>query len=86
MPIPLIYDVNTRLQDLKDYLKNINNYFCRTEENKSNVRAVIEAYESGAMPDKGVVYFKRGRMVDAEEGRNRDSLVWEEHVGVTFRQ
>lgn len=73
-PLPFVFRPEERLQRLK---KSLDEY-CPCPEMLPNLRAVINAYETNAMPSSGTVYFKNGQMVSEEEGKKLDMMVWEE--------
>jgi hypothetical protein len=78
MPIPFVWDRARHIQTLKDSLDPQSPNYFFIEAMHPNIRAAIHAYETNQMPSRGMVYFKRGRMVSEQEAKNLDDLVWRE--------
>lgn len=66
-PLPFVWRPEERLQRLKN---SLNEYY-PCPEMLPNLRAVIHAYETKAMPSSGTVYWKNGVRVSEEEGLQR---------------
>lgn len=78
MPIPHVFDPAKRLQDLKNGLNPQNSFYYFVEGQHPNIRAVIQAYESGVMALGSTTYFKGGKVVSEAEANKHDDFVWKE--------
>ena len=82
-PLPAIWDPAQRLEGLKQSLRESldpqHPLYLPVPARTENLRAVINAYESGKIPKSGKVYFIRGKIVSEEEAAAEQGvMVWVE--------
>ena len=81
-PLPHVWNTAEHVKGLKSIL----NGYIPCPAIIPNLKAVIHAYETNAMPSSGTLYFKNGQMVSEEEGKKRGATVWVEVRSSTLWQ
>ena len=76
IPIPFVFDVQERIQQLRSYL-DPKHPFHHPEQNV-NIEAVIKLYEEKKIDGIQEVWLVEGKVVTEEEARNHTGWVWEE--------
>ena len=77
-PMPLVFDLSKRLQELKDGLNPQSSFYYFYEGQHPNIRAAIKAYEDGKMPLGSTTYFIGGKIVSKAEAAVATTFVWKE--------
>jgi hypothetical protein len=75
-PIPLVFDVQKRIQELRSYLEPNNHQF--QPEQHANIKAAIKFYEDGKIDGLQQVYIMEGKVVTEEEMFKGDAWAWSE--------
>jgi hypothetical protein len=78
-PIPFVFDVEERLQQLHSYLEPGNPMY-QPEPQHINIKAAIKLYKDGKIDGLQQVYIMNGEVVTKEVVRNRKTWAWEEVV------
>jgi hypothetical protein len=76
-PIPLIFDVQKRIQELRGYLDPNNPEF-QPEQQHTNIKAVIKLYEDGKIDGLQQVYIMEGKVITRQEMFKRSAWAWGE--------
>jgi hypothetical protein len=74
IPIPFVFDVQERIQQLRSYL-DPKHPFHHPEQNV-NIEAVIKLYEEKKIDGIQEVWVVEGKVVTEEEADNRPGSVW----------
>ena len=74
IPIPLVFDVQGRIQELHGYLDPKHPLY--QPKQNVNIKAVIELYKDKKIDGIQEVYIMEGKVVTKEEARNRPSGTW----------
>jgi hypothetical protein len=74
IPIPLVFDVQERIQQLRSYLDPKHPYY--HAEQKVNIEAVIKLYEEKKIDGIQEVHVMEGKVVTEEEANNCPGWVW----------
>jgi hypothetical protein len=75
MPIPRVFDVQGRIQVLRDCL-DPKHHLYQPEQQHVNIKAVIKLYEDEKIDGIQEVYIMEGKVVTKEEARNRPAGAW----------
>ncbi len=75
MPIPLVFDIQGRIQVLHDCLDPKHPLY-QPEQQHVNIKAVIKLYEDKKIDGIQEVYIMEGKVVTKEEARNRPGCAW----------
>jgi hypothetical protein len=70
IPIPLEFDVQKRIQQLRSYLDPDDPWY-QPEQQHANIRAAIKLYEDGKIDGVERVYIVGGEVVSREEAYSR---------------
>ncbi|KAH0547707.1 hypothetical protein FGG08_000196 [Glutinoglossum americanum] len=76
-PIPLVFDVQERIQQLHSYLDPSNPLY-QPEQQHINIKAAIQLYEDGKLDGLQQVYIMDGKVVAREVALNRTTWAWSE--------
>jgi hypothetical protein len=76
-PIPLVFDVQKRIQELRGYLDPNNPQF-QPEQQHANIKAVIKLYEDGKIDGLQQVYVMEGKIITRQEMFKRSTWAWGE--------
>jgi hypothetical protein len=77
IPIPLVFDVQKRIQELRSYLDpNDPNY--QPEQQHTNIKAAIKLYEDGKIDGLRQVHIMEGKVVTEEEMCKGSAWAWGE--------
>ena len=74
IPIPLVFDVQGRIEDLRGYLDPKHPFY--QPKQKVNIEAVIKLYEEKKIDGIQEAWVMEGKVVTEEEANNRASRVW----------
>jgi hypothetical protein len=76
-PIPLVFDVQKRIQELRGYLDPKNPQY-ESEEQHVNIKATIKLYEEGKIDGSQQVNIMEGKVVTREEMFKGSAWAWGE--------
>ena len=75
IPIPLVFDVQGRIQQLCGYLDPKHPMY-QPEQQHVNIKAIIKLYEDKKLDGIQEVWLVEGKVVTEEEADNRPGSVW----------
>ena len=75
VPLPLVFDVKKRVQELRGYLDPNNPQYQR-EQQHVNIKAAIELYEDGKIDGVQPVYIMEGKIVSEQEVFKGTAWAW----------
>jgi hypothetical protein len=78
-PIPLVFDVQERIEQLRGYLDPSNPLY-QPEPQLINIKAAITLYEDGKLDGLQQVYIMDGKVVSWEVVCSRTTWAWSEVV------
>jgi len=84
MPIPRVFDVQGRIQVLRDCLDPKHPLY-QPEQQYVNIKAVIKLYEDKKIDGIQEVYIMEGKVVTKEEARNRPGYAYAWREGIPFQ-
>jgi len=77
VPIPLVFDVQKRIQELRGYLDPKNSHF-QPPQQHVNIKAAIKLYEDGKIDGLQQVDIMEGKVVTREEVFEGSAWAWSE--------
>ena len=77
IPIPLVFDVQKRIQELRSYLDPNNPQF-QPKQQHANIKAAIKLYEDGKIDGLQQVHIMEGKVVTEEEMFKASAWAWGE--------
>ncbi len=77
IPIPFVFDVQKRIQQLRDFLDPKHPLY-QPEQQHVNIKAVIKLYEDKKIDGIQGIWVMEGKVVTEEEAENYASWAWEE--------
>jgi len=77
IPIPAVFDVQKRIQELRGYL-DPNNPLYQPEQQHVNIKGAIKLYEDGKIDGLQRVYIMEGKVVTREEVFKGSAWAWTE--------
>lgn len=77
MPLPIQFDVLTRVKQLNNCLDPNHEYF-QPEGQHRNIQALIKMYESGEVDGSGEICIMEGKVVSRNEAFRAPTWVWVE--------
>ncbi|KAI9771803.1 MAG: hypothetical protein M1840_001573 [Geoglossum simile] len=75
IPIPLVFDVQERIQQLRSYL-DPNDPQYQPEPQHVNIKAVIELYEQGKIDGHQQIHVRHGKIITQEESFKGPDWAW----------
>ena len=84
IPLPIVFDVQKRIQELRSYLDPISPQY-QPEQQHTNIKAAIKLYEDGKIDGIQHVYIMEGEVVTRQEMFKGSSWAWVEVYSFKFR-
>ena len=81
IPLPAVFDVQERIQQLRGYLDPNNPQYER-EQQHVNIKAVIKLYEDGKIDGLQHVYIMEGKIVTQQEVFKGTAWAWFEVASI----
>jgi hypothetical protein len=85
IPLPIPFDVEERIQELRDYL-DPNNPDYQPEQQHTNIKAAIRLYEDGKIDGVEHVFIVDGKVVPEDEIYTTPSWTWFEGTCYQFAE
>ena len=77
MPVPFVFDVQGRIQELRDSLDPKHPLY-QPEQQHVNIKAIIKLYEDKKIDGIQEVWVVEGKVVTEEEAENYPGWAWQE--------
>jgi hypothetical protein len=75
IPLPAVFDVKERIQQLRSYLDPKNPQY-QPEQQHVNIKAAIKLYEDGKIDGSQEVYIREGKIVTEQEVFKGTGWAW----------